>query len=88
MNYGVEVYPEGAPLSKISIWEYLCTAWEIISSAIPVSIMLSIQILMTFVNLIYIGIFDNDVLLGGVGIGNMWINCCGLYIIVAINMGL
>ena len=59
-----------------------------LKATFPYSAMLSIEILQTIVNLYFIGQFNDEVLLGGVGLGNVWLNLGGLYFIVALNTGL
>ena len=59
-----------------------------IKATFPYSAMLSIEILQTLVNLYFIGKFNNPVLLGGVGLGNVWLNLGGLCFIISLNVGL
>ena len=67
------------------IFEYI---WTIIVSATPISITLAIENGETLVNLYWVGTLDDEKILGGVGLGNMWTNTLGIVAILAFDTAL
>ena len=61
----------------------------LLSVAGPISITLAIENGETLVNLYWVGTFkDNETMLGGVGMGNMWTNTMGIVAILAFDSAL
>ena len=60
----------------------------LLSVAGPISITLAIENGETLVNLYWVGTFNDETMLGGVGMGNMWTNTMGIVAILAFDSAL
>ena len=61
---------------------------SLLAVAGPISITLAIENGETLVNLYWVGTFDDEAMLGGVGMGNMWTNTMGIVAILAFDSAL
>ena len=61
---------------------------NLIFCMLPISITLAIEIGYTLLNLYFVGKFNDEILLGGVGLGNTCVNCIAVYALLAMNIGL
>ncbi|EAS01037.1 MATE efflux family protein (macronuclear) [Tetrahymena thermophila SB210] len=88
----LEVYdPKEVLLTKdlfqMSRDEQKSEIWKVANSAISVGIGILLSILFLSVNLHFAGLLQNDAILGGIGLGNIMINCTGYFLLVGLNQG-
>lgn len=85
LRFALNDDPAFCKLGCSKIFGYI---WTIIVSATPISITLAIENGETLVNLYWVGTLNDEKMLGGVGLGNMWTNTLGIVAILAFNTAL
>lgn len=60
---------------------------EMMYIGIPSSLSLVSQMLIELINLVFIGHLGQSNLVAAVGMGNLWINICGMSILIGLNTG-
>ena len=61
--------------------------WEMLLIGVPACLAYVSQMLVEIINLAFIGHLGNATLVAATGLGNMWIDVCGLCVLVGLNSG-